>query len=71
MGNRKERRLAAKTGSNRRVKLDLHLPEQPSGDFGDPSNKEEVGGGENANTHAGSPDSPSSSGGFRQNFYTD
>lgn len=41
------------------------------GDFGDPSNKEEVGGGDNANTHAGSPDSPSSSGGFRQNFYTD
>ncbi|PWA82895.1 WW domain-containing protein [Artemisia annua] len=62
MGNRKERRLAAKTGSNRRVKLDLHLPEQPSGDFGDPSNKEEVGGGDNANTHTGSPDSPSSSG---------
>ncbi|KAI3769118.1 hypothetical protein L6452_00217 [Arctium lappa] len=58
MGKRKERRLAAKTAANRRVKLDL-LPE-PSGDFGESSNKE-VGGGDSANNHAGSPNSPSSS----------
>ncbi|GJS44007.1 formin-binding protein 4 isoform X3 [Tanacetum coccineum] len=35
-------------------------------DFGDPSNIEEVGGGDNANTHAGSPDSPSSSGQYEK-----
>ncbi|XP_071699014.1 uncharacterized protein [Rutidosis leptorrhynchoides] len=60
MVNRKERRLAAKTGSNRRVKLDI-LAEPPSGDFGDSLNKE-VGGGGKANNDAGSHNSPSSSG---------
>ncbi|XP_023728363.1 uncharacterized protein LOC111876068 isoform X1 [Lactuca sativa] len=60
MGKRKERRLAAKTAVNRRVKLDLMA--EPSGDFGDSSNKEDVEGGGNSKNHAGSPDSPSSSG---------
>ncbi|KAI7758383.1 hypothetical protein M8C21_001934 [Ambrosia artemisiifolia] len=55
MGKRKERRLNA----NRRVKLDL-LPE-PSGDFGDTTNQEEVGVGGNGKNQAGSPNSPSSS----------
>ncbi|MFS7985251.1 hypothetical protein Hanom_Chr11g00996301 [Helianthus anomalus] len=64
MGKRKERRLNAKSAANRRVKLDL-LPE-PSGDFGDSSNQEDVGVGGNGKNHAGSPNSPSSSGGFRQ-----
>ncbi|KAI3510191.1 hypothetical protein L1887_25722 [Cichorium endivia] len=60
MGKRKERRLAAKTAVNRRVKLDLLA--EPSGDFGDSSGKEELEGGDNAKNHAGSPNSPSSSG---------
>ncbi|KAJ0500938.1 hypothetical protein HanHA300_Chr11g0394991 [Helianthus annuus] len=59
MGKRKERRLNAKSAANRRVKLDL-LPE-PSGDFGDSSNQEDVGVGGNGKNHAGSPNSPSSS----------
>lgn len=69
MGKRKERRLAAKTAVNRRVKLDLLA--EPSGDFGDSSGKEELEGGDNAKKHAGSPNSPSSSGGFHQFFSTD
>ncbi|KAK9057174.1 hypothetical protein SSX86_024541 [Deinandra increscens subsp. villosa] len=60
MGNRKERRLSAKTAANRRVKLDLLA--EPSGDFGDSSNQEEVVVGGNGKNHAGSPNSPSSSG---------
>ncbi|KAL8237603.1 hypothetical protein R6Q59_018684 [Mikania micrantha] len=60
MGNRKERRISAKTGANRRVKLDLLA--EPSGDFGDSSNQEEFGVGRNGQNHAGSPISPSSSG---------
>ncbi|KAJ9562730.1 hypothetical protein OSB04_007890 [Centaurea solstitialis] len=63
MGKRKERRLAAKTAANRRVKLDL-LAEPSGRDFGESSNKEEVGGGDSANNHAGSPNSPSSSEGI-------
>ncbi|KAK1440189.1 hypothetical protein QVD17_06014 [Tagetes erecta] len=61
MGKRKDRRL---TSANRRVKLDLLA--EPSGDFGDSSNQEEVEVGGNGKHHAGSPNSPSSSGGFHQ-----
>ncbi|XP_076882586.1 uncharacterized protein LOC143531088 isoform X2 [Bidens hawaiensis] len=60
MGNRKERRRSAKAaGANRRVKLDLLS--EPSGDFGDSSNQEELGVGGNGKNQALSPSSPSSS----------
>ncbi|KAL4561466.1 hypothetical protein LXL04_033632 [Taraxacum kok-saghyz] len=59
VASRKERRLASKTAVNRRVKLDLLA--EPSGDFGDSSNKEDVEGGGSSKTHADSPNSPSSS----------
>lgn len=61
MGRRKERRLAAKAASGRRVKLDLFLDASP----GDASSKEGVGG-ENREQQSGVPTSPSSSGGFNQ-----
>ncbi|KQK18547.1 formin-binding protein 4 isoform X2 [Brachypodium distachyon] len=56
MGRRKERRLAAKAASGRRVKLDLFLDASP----GDASSKEGVGG-ENREQQSGVPTSPSSS----------
>ncbi|KAM0903062.1 hypothetical protein ACQ4PT_018873 [Festuca glaucescens] len=56
MGKRKERRLAAKASSGRRVKLDLFLDPPP----GEASVKEGVGG-ENREQQTGVPTSPSSS----------
>lgn len=64
MGRRKERRLAASSAAGRRVKLDLVA--EPSGDLGGSSVQKEVGGDDNTKNHAGLPNSPSSSGGFRQ-----
>lgn len=65
MGRRKERRLAAKTGGGRRVKLDLFA--EPSGDLGGSSDQNEVGGNDDGTKNqAGLPNSPSTSGGFRQ-----
>lgn len=64
MGKRKERRLAAMTTAGRRVKLDLFA--EPSGDLGGSSAQDDVGGDDNSKNHAGLPNSPSSSGGFRQ-----
>ncbi|XBI37130.1 hypothetical protein VPH35_122524 [Triticum aestivum] len=61
MGRRKERRLAAKAASGRRVKLDLFLDPSP----GEASMKEGVGE-ENRGQQTGVPTSPSSSGGFNQ-----
>ncbi|XP_047071253.1 formin-binding protein 4 isoform X1 [Lolium rigidum] len=56
MGKRKERRLAAKASSGRRVKLDLFLDPPP----GEASVKQGVGG-ENRELQTGVPTSPSSS----------
>ncbi|KAI4975489.1 hypothetical protein ZWY2020_049096 [Hordeum vulgare] len=56
MGRRKERRLAAKAASGRRVKLDLFLDPSP----GEASTKEGVGE-ENREQQTGVPTSPSSS----------
>ncbi|RVW50289.1 hypothetical protein CK203_012047 [Vitis vinifera] len=64
MGRRKERRLAAISASGRRVKLDLFA--EPSGDLGGSSVRDEVGGDLDSKRRAASPNSPSSSGGFRQ-----
>lgn len=64
MGRRKERRLAAISASGRRVKLDLFA--EPSGDLGGSSIRDEVGGDLDSKHRAASPNSPSSSGGFRQ-----
>lgn len=61
MGKRKERRLAAKMASNRRVKLDLVA--EPSGDMVASSAHDEVGGDIDQDHHAVVPTSPSSSGG--------
>ncbi|KAJ0989719.1 hypothetical protein J5N97_008075 [Dioscorea zingiberensis] len=60
MGRRKERRLAAKIGAGRRVKLDLFA--EPSGDAGGGSSDDGVGRNMDHNHHAGDPGSPSSSG---------
>ncbi|KAL2945051.1 Formin-binding protein 4 [Bienertia sinuspersici] len=62
MGKRKERRLAAKIGAGRRVKLDLFA--EPSGDLGDSSAKDEDGKDVDAKPDPELPNSPSSSGGF-------
>ncbi|TMX01597.1 hypothetical protein EJD97_024204 [Solanum chilense] len=64
MGRRKERKLAAKGAAGRRVKLDLFA--DPPGDLGGSSVQDEVGGEEESKIHAELPNSPSSSGGFRQ-----
>lgn len=64
MGKRKERRLAAKTNAGRRVKLDLFA--EPSGDLGGSAEHDELGGDMKSKGHDGLPNSPSSSGGFRQ-----
>ncbi|KAF3616181.1 hypothetical protein FXO38_34701 [Capsicum annuum] len=60
MGRRKERKLAAKSGGGRRVKLDLFA--EPIGDLGGSSVQDEVGGEEVSKIHAELPNSPSSSG---------
>ncbi|KAA8523530.1 hypothetical protein F0562_009953 [Nyssa sinensis] len=60
MGKRKERRLAAMSGTGRRVKLDLLA--EPSGDLGGSSAQDEVGGDIDLKHRAGLPNSPSSSG---------
>lgn len=62
MGKRKERRLAALNNAGRRVKLDLFV--EPSGELGGSIVHEEVGG--DPKDTAVLPNSPSSSGGFRQ-----
>ncbi|KAL6975152.1 hypothetical protein U1Q18_023946 [Sarracenia purpurea var. burkii] len=59
MGRRKERRIAAMIAAGRRVKLDIFA--EPSGDSGGSSVQDELGGDKDPR-HAGSPDSPSSSG---------
>lgn len=64
MGKRKERRIAAMIAAGRRVKLDLFA--EPSGDSGGSSAQDELGGDIDPRHRAGSPNSPSSSGGFRQ-----
>ncbi|KAG5550952.1 hypothetical protein RHGRI_009391 [Rhododendron griersonianum] len=64
MGKRKERRLAAKVGAGRRVKLDLFA--EPSGESGGSSAQDELGMDMDPSHLARSPDSPSSSGGFRK-----
>ncbi|KAE9456569.1 hypothetical protein C3L33_11497, partial [Rhododendron williamsianum] len=60
MGKRKERRLAAKVGAGRRVKLDLFA--EPSGESGGSSAQDELGMDMDPSHLARSPDSPSSSG---------
>ncbi|XP_059301019.1 uncharacterized protein LOC132053156 isoform X1 [Lycium ferocissimum] len=60
MGRRKERKLAAKIGAGRRVKLDLFA--EPSGDLGGSSVQDEVGGEEESKSPAELPNSPLSSG---------
>lgn len=62
MGKRKERRLAAKIGAGRRVKLDLFA--EPSGDLGGSSAKDEDGKDVDSKLDQELPNSPSSSGGF-------
>lgn len=63
MGKRKERRLAA-LNATRRVKLDLFA--EPSGDLGGSSFPDDVGGATDTKHCGRLPNSPSSSGGFRQ-----
>ncbi|KMT12996.1 hypothetical protein BVRB_4g090730 isoform A [Beta vulgaris subsp. vulgaris] len=60
MGKRKERRLAAKIGAGRRVKLDLFA--EPSGDLGGSSAKDEDGKDVDSKLDQELPNSPSSSG---------
>ncbi|PSR95257.1 Formin-binding protein [Actinidia chinensis var. chinensis] len=60
MGKRKERRLAAMIAAGRRVKLDLFA--EPPGDSDGSSAQDGLGGNMDPRHHAGSPNSPSSSG---------
>ncbi|XP_021740742.1 formin-binding protein 4-like isoform X1 [Chenopodium quinoa] len=60
MGKRKERRLAAKIGAGRRVKLDLFA--EPAGDLGGTSAKDEDGKDVDSKHDPELPNSPSSSG---------
>ncbi|KAL4281627.1 hypothetical protein GQ457_03G023120 [Hibiscus cannabinus] len=62
MGKRKERRLAAMSNAGRRLKLDLFA--EPSEDLGGSSVQEEIDG--EPKHLSGSPNSPSSPGGFRK-----
>lgn len=68
MGKRKERRLTAMSNAGRRVKLDL-FAEPSGGDLGGSSVNDGVGEDIDSKPRAGLPNSPSSSGGFRQFFY--
>lgn len=52
------------SAAGRRVKLDLFA--EPSGDSGASSAQDKVGEYSDSENHAGLPNSPSSSGGFRQ-----
>ncbi|CAO2835762.1 unnamed protein product [Amaranthus hypochondriacus] len=65
MGKRKERRLAAKMGAGRRVKLDLFA--EPSGDVGGSPAKDDDGKDEDNKLDQELPNSPSSSGQPREN----
>lgn len=64
MGKRKDRILAAMSNAGRRVKLDLSA--EPSGDLGGSAVHDEVEKDTELKQRAGLPNSPSSSGGFRQ-----
>lgn len=64
MGKRRERRLAAMSNAGRRVKLDLFA--EPSEGLGGSSAREGVTEDLDSEHRAGLPNSPSSSGGFRQ-----